>query len=80
MLRIGKVGSLKVDYVAENSNGTVFYKVAATVRDSERLLPELASLQKLHDHYPKILLPLDEATSDDFDGIRKLNALEELLH
>ena len=28
----------------------------------------------------KFLLTLDEDPSDDFDGIRKLNALEWLLH
>ena len=30
-------------------------------------------------HYPKFLLTLDEDPSDDFDGIRKLNALDWLL-
>ncbi len=78
-VRIGKVGSLEVDFVAENSNGTEYYQVAATVRESETLRRELAPLQKIHDHYPKFLLTLDEDPSDDFDGIRKLNALEWLL-
>ena len=78
-VRIGKVGSLEVDFVAENSNGTEYYQVAATVRESETLRRERAPLQKIHDHYPKFLLTLDEDPSDDFDGIRKLNALEWLL-
>ncbi len=78
-VRIGKVGSLEVDFVTENSNGTEYYQVAATVRDYETLRRELASLQKIHDHYPKFLLTLDEDPSDDFDGIRKLNALDWLL-
>ncbi|MBR0460067.1 MAG: ATP-binding protein [Victivallales bacterium] len=78
-VRIGKVGSLEVDFVAENSNGTEYYQIAATVRESETLRRELAPLQKIHDHYPKFLLTLDEDPSDDFDGIRKLNALEWLL-
>jgi len=77
-IRIGKVGSLEIDFVAENSNGTEYYQVAATVRESETLQRELAPLQKIHDHYPKFLLTLDEDPSDDFDGIRKLNALEWL--
>ena len=78
-VRIGKVGSLEVDFVAENSSGTEYYQVAATVRDTETLRRELAPLQKIHDHYPKFLLTLDEDPSDDFDGIRKLNAMDWLL-
>ena len=76
---IGKVGSLEVDFVVESSNGTEYYQVAATVRDSKTLLRELAPLQKIHDHYPKFLLTLDEDPSDDFNGIRKLNVLDWLL-
>ena len=78
-VHIGRVGSLEVDFVAENSNGTEYYQVAATVRDTDTLQRELAPLQKIHDHYPKFLLTLDEDPSDDFDGIRKLNALDWLL-
>ena len=78
-VRIGRVGSLEVDFVAENFSGTEYYQVAATVRDSETLRRELAPLQKIHDHYPKFLLTLDEDPSDDFNGIRKLNALDWLL-
>ena len=78
-VRIGMVGSLEVDFVAENSDGTEYYQVAATVRETETLRCELGPLQKNHDHYPKFLLTLDEDPSDDFDGIRKLNALDWLL-
>ena len=78
-VRIGKVGSLEVDFVVENADGTEYYQVAATVRDTGTLQRELAPLQKIHDHYPKFLLTLDEDPSDDFDGIRKLNALDWLL-
>ncbi|MCQ2353336.1 MAG: ATP-binding protein [Victivallaceae bacterium] len=78
-VRIGKIGSLEIDFVAENSNGPEYYQVAATVRDAETLRRELAPLQKIHDHYPKFLLTLDEDPSDDFNGIRKLNVLDWLL-
>lgn len=76
---MGKVGSLEVDFVVEKPDGTEYYQVAATVRDTETLRRELASLQRIHDHYPKFLLTLDEDPSDDFQGIRKLNVLDWLL-
>ena len=78
-VHIGRVGSLEVDFVAENSSGMEYYQVAATVRDTETLRRELAPLQKIHDHYPKFLLTLDEDPSDDFNGIHKLNVLNWLL-
>jgi hypothetical protein len=36
-------------------------------------------LKTLEKYYPKFLLTLDEDPSDDFNGIRKLNALDWLL-
>ena len=39
----------------------------------------MAPLRKIRDHYPKFLLTLDDDPSDDFDGIRKLNASDWLL-
>ena len=78
-VRIGKVGSLEVDFVVEDSAGTKYYQVAATVRDAETLRRELTPLQKIRDNYPKFLLTLDDDPPDDFDGIRKLNVLDWLL-
>ncbi len=77
---IGKVGNLEVDFVAESSDETQYYQVAATVRDTETLRRELAPLQKIRDHRPKFLLTLDEDPSDNFEGIRKLNVLDWLLN
>ena len=78
-VHIGKVGPLEVDFVVETSNGMEYYQVAATVRDTSTLERELAPLRKIHDHYPKFLLTLDEDPSDNIDGIRKLNVLDWLL-
>ena len=78
-VRVGKVAGSEIDFVAENSNGMEYYQVAATVRDTSTLERELAPLQKIHDHYPKFLLTLDEDPSDNIDGIRKLNVLDWLL-
>ena len=78
-VHIGKVGSLEVDFVAENANGTEYYQVAATVRDHATQERELAPFGKIRDHHPKFLLTLDEDPADNIDGIRKLNALDWLL-
>lgn len=75
---VGKIEDLEVDFVAVNNTETVYYQVAATVRDDNTLRRELASLQKIKDHYPKFILTLDEDPVADYDGIRRLNALNWL--
>lgn len=76
---IGKVDNQEVDFVAKSNDGVSYYQVAATVRDADTLKRELRVLQKIDDNYPKYLLTLDDDPNADFDGIRKLNALDWLL-
>lgn len=76
---VGQVGDLEVDFVAMDEKGMTYYQVAATVRDQNTLKRELASLQKINDHYPKFILTLDDDPEADYDGIRRKNALSFLL-
>lgn len=76
---VGKVDNLEVDFVATNTRGTTYFQVSATVRDENTLTRELRPLQSIHDHYPKYLLTLDDDPETDFDGIRKINALNWLM-
>lgn len=78
-VHIGKVNELEVDFVAENSDGTEYYQVAATVREQATLKRELAPFTKIDDNHPKILLTLDDDPSDNINGIRKMNALDWLI-
>lgn len=76
---IGKAGELEVDFVAMRQNQITYFQVAATVREETTLKRELASLEKIHDHYPKFILTLDEDPEADYNGIRRVNALEWLM-
>ena len=76
---VGKVDTLEVDFVAMDQRGIVYYQVAETVRAKETLLRELAPLQKISDHYPKLILTLDDDPEADYDGIRRINALDWLM-
>ncbi len=76
---VGKVDDLEVDFVVMTSNQIIYFQVAASVRDEETLQRELAPLQKINDHYPKFILTLDEDPEADYNGIRKINALDWLL-
>lgn len=76
---VGKVDEQEVDFVAMDDTGCRYYQVAATVREQTTLQRELAPLQKVQDHYPKLLLTLDEDPEADYDGIRRVNVLDWLL-
>ena len=76
---VGKLDELEVDFVAVNSSGTLYVQVAATVRDENTLMRELKPLQKIRDSYPKLILTLDDDPQADYEGIRRINALEWLI-
>lgn len=76
---IGKVDDLEVDFVAIDADGITYYQVAATVRDEKTLKRELASLQQIKDQYPKFILTLDDDPTADYDGIKRVNALEWMM-
>lgn len=69
-----KNDKFEVDFVAQNGRGTVYYQVALTVRDEKTLERELRPLQSIRDHYPKLILTLDEEPETQYDDIRRINA------
>ena len=81
---IGKVDDLEVDFVAKNSEDTIYYQVALTTREETNasnsiLERELAPLKKINDNYPKYILTLDDDLDADFEGIKKINVIDWLL-
>lgn len=76
---VGKLDELEVDFVVKEPKRTTYIQVAASVRDSNTLERELAPLQKIPDHYPKMILTLDEDPEADYEGIRRMNALDWLM-
>ena len=76
---VGKFEETEIDFVAQNSLGNTYIQVAATVRDENALARELMPLQAINDSYPKLILTLDEDPDADYEGIRRINALDWLM-
>lgn len=76
---IGKINDLEVDFVAMLDNNVYYFQVAATVRDNKNLEREITPLVKINDHYQKFILTLDDDPEANYNGIRRVNALEWLL-
>jgi uncharacterized protein len=77
---IGKVEEVEVDFVCKDESGLKYVQVAASVRDEYTLARELKPLQKIADHYPKCIMTLDRDPIADYNGIKRINALDFLLH
>ena len=69
---ITKVANTMTSYGRKIDPKTVEKYVTALKR-------ELASMQKIKDHYPKFILTLDDDPEAEYDGIRRINALSFLL-
>lgn len=76
---VGKVDEYEVDFVAQNSRGTTYFQVALSVRNEQALARELRPLMSIRDHYPKLILTLDDDPEAQYDGIRRVNARDWLL-
>jgi Predicted ATPase (AAA+ superfamily) len=76
---IGKVDNLEVDFVAKRGVDILYVQVAATVREASTLERELRVLKKIKDNNPKYILTLDIDPVANYDGIKKINALDYLI-
>ena len=76
---VGKVDHFEVDFVAQNSKGIEYYQVALTVRDEKIIQRELRPLQAIQDHYPKVILTMDDDPEVQYERIRRINARDWLL-
>ena len=76
---VGIVDEYEVDFVSQNNKGNTYFQVALTVRDEHTLERELRVLQSIKDHYPKLLLTLDDDPEAQYNGIRRINARDWLL-
>lgn len=77
---VGQTENGEVDFVTIDGENITYYQVSASVLDEATLARELAPLRSLRDNYPKYLLTLDGVFREaNYEGIRKLNALDWLL-
>ena len=55
------------------------YEELTDYRKLYKYLRELRPLQAIRDHYPKIILTMDEEPEEQYEGIRRINARDWLL-
>ena len=77
---VGKMGTAEVDFVVQDYEGNLeYYQVSWSVRDNQTMKRELAPLEAISDHNPKILLTMDNDPPISHNGIRQKFVLDWLL-
>lgn len=76
---IGKIDNLEVDFIATSANEKMYIQVTESMKNELVRERELKSLQKIHNNYKKMVITLDKALDDEYDGIRSIDVIEWLL-
>lgn len=76
---IGKINELEVDFIAEKGAEKIYVQVCSTLKDSKVVDREYKSLEIIKDHFPKIVLSMDEGFETSYKGIKWYNLKDFLL-
>jgi hypothetical protein len=76
---IGKINELEVDFIAEKGAEKIYLQVCSTLIDSKVVDREYKSLEIINDHFPKIILSMDEGFETSYKGIKWYNLKDSLL-
>lgn len=76
---VGKYNDIEIDFIAINSNETIYYQVARSIMDEAVEEREKRSLLAVNDNYKKIILTMDKVKNKQIDGISVVNIIDFLL-
>lgn len=76
---VGQNDGKEVDFVVREGREVRYFQVSESVRSEETRRREFASLLTINDHYPKMLITLDEDLPGEINGVRQVNAYDWLL-
>jgi predicted AAA+ superfamily ATPase len=77
---VGKIDTKEVDFVVEDpANGAEYIQVSWDVSNPKTLNRELAPLEMIPDHNPRLLLTMDRESPQSYNGIKRQSVLDWLL-
>ncbi len=77
-VKVGILNNLEIDFVAENSKGTIYVQVAYLIVNEKVKQREFGNLLMIKDNYPKYVVSLDNVPISSYKGIVHLNLHEFL--
>ncbi len=69
-VKTGIFDTREIDFVCQKTGETAYIQVALQLNDSETIEREFGNLQKIRDHYPKMVITNDRFQGNTFQGIR----------
>jgi predicted AAA+ superfamily ATPase len=78
-MTIGKNQQKEIDFIAQKGNEKLYIQVCSTLNDSKVVDREYGAFTGINDHFPKIVLSLDNGFEANKNGIKWFNIPEFLL-
>ncbi len=78
-VNIGKLGNTEVDFVAKKADRYFYFQVTDDITSEATFAREITPLQKISDHYPKIILTNDKLSLGNYNGIEVVSVIDWLL-
>lgn len=78
-LSIGKTEDKEIDFIAEKGSEKLYVQVCTQLTDEKVVQREYGSLEAVSDHFPKMVLSLDNGFETSRNGIRWMNIEDFLL-
>jgi uncharacterized protein len=75
---IGKMYEKEVDFIATKGSETIYIQVCTTLVDPKTVDREYSALESVNDHFPKLVLSLDEGFETSRKGIKWMNLVDFL--
>ncbi len=69
-VKTGQSGKQEIDFVAEKHHELVYIQAALRLDSQKTIDREFGNLQKVSDHYPKLVVSLDDFTGNSIEGVR----------
>lgn len=76
---VGKIDNMEVDFVAVKADEKLYIQVTESMAEESVRRRELAPLQKIRDHYQKMVLSMNVGMDASHDGIQSRNVIDWLL-
>lgn len=75
---VGQMGNKEIDFVGRRNGDKLYVQVAYLIPDEKAWDREFNNLQTIKDNHPKMVLSMDEAVGEQYQGIRHLQIREFL--
>lgn len=76
---IGKIGNVEIDFIATKADDKKYIQVTQSMLSEDVRVREISSLQKIRDNYEKLVLSLEPALDDSYEGIKSIDLVEWLI-